>query len=341
MYLKTRNVKQSNGGFIKVLEYEPSPEGILSMAYSTGEIIDHQRPVIHYSGEEKPRVVGVDFTFQLSTGRWETVSYAEGHFKKWRLASHENNARGASDGDIVKMNKANKSYTSFNGGIDPEFCTGKAIKHGLDKRGTNRIAPKANFQHRPAGQLQPQGWADNEIRRTTLNLAPPSQPAQSNILPEYAAFTNPAPGVPYVPSIYADPACDSDSPDWRAAYVGLTAAEPAPTPALETLVTVVQSPAPQQNIFDEKLNEAAQSAIPLDFSPDPIYAQLEACVTMADLGNLFTINKDKVLASDPLKAQFKAKEVAINEAVIAQRNATAAPAVAQPAASPKITANDL
>ena len=377
VYLKTRNVKQSDGSFIKVLEYEPSPEGVLSMAYSTGEIIDHQRPVIHYSGEEKPRVVGVDFSFQLSTGRWETVSYAEGHFRKWRLASHENNARGSSDGDMVKMNKANKSYTSFNGGIDPEFCTGKAIKHGLDKRGTNRIAPK-----RALGAAAPLPALTDQASRVTYKLETPQLNQQSNISPEYAALANPALGEPYAPSFLPAPESYATAPtvDAEVDYKEMVrrcildvsaisnmdelnslleegdmeemyADSPEFKAAVDTAAARLSIPTTNeaQHLAEEMADQppatpAAQSAIPLDFAPDPIHGFLSACSTMADLGNLFTAHKDKVLASDTLKAEFKKREQEINENRIAAEKAQSQPTHATtstPAATLKITANDL
>lgn len=393
VYLKTRNVKQSDGSFIKVLEYEPSPEGVLSMSYSTGEIIDHQRPVIHYDGLEKPKVVSVDFSFQLHNGRWETVSYSEGHFRKWRLASHENNARGSSDGDMVKMNKANKSYTSFNGGIDPEFCTGKAIKHGLDKRGTNRIAPKRVTM--PMQETAPVSDRQYEALLSgphTKNIIQTNMPAQTFIpAPDHYMTVQNNEGKPNVlvpmptpSSPNVDDDADykemvrrcilnvngiatmgelnslldegdmqemyADSPEFKLAVdEAMSKLTPStfspnvtinagfePTPAAPTTIEA-------QHLEEEMADQppATQSAIPLDFTPDPIYTCLMNCNSASDLTTLFSANKDKVLASDALKQAFKKREQEINEARIAAQSAPAPAPAPQPASSPKITANDL
>lgn len=323
VYLKTRNVKQSDGSFIKTLDFSESSEGALSIAYSTGTIIDHLRPKVHYSSEEHPKVIAIDFTFQVGTERWETVSYGLGDFNKWRTASHTDNARGANDADLKKLNKANKNYTSYNGGIDPEFASSKAITHGLSKRGTNRIAPKRAL-----------GAAAIPVQHIAPTAIPSFRPAIDGPAHPIAAPVNKE-------VLMAEMVAKSDAE--------ATIAAPAPI-----ALTLEQEQAKAEAEFHQpdsytwtpeaEATPAAQSAIPLDFAPDPIHAALEACSTMAELGNLFTANKDKVLASDVLKSSFKAREIAINENRISTEKAglTSAPAETPALAPvPKITANDL
>ncbi len=69
--------------------------------------------------------------------RWEEVDMDQSDFDRLRKFSHIKNARGKNDADIKKLNYANPLYTSFNGGIDPEFARSKVVSTALKKRGTN------------------------------------------------------------------------------------------------------------------------------------------------------------------------------------------------------------
>lgn len=115
-----------------VATYTPTANGLLSIAYQSGAILDHKRPVVTFNSEGKVDTVTVEFLVPSHPEpRWEVITFTDVHFKKWRDAS-------------IKKNKgsANANYTSWNGGIDPEFAGTKAIRHGLNKRGSNGNAPR-------------------------------------------------------------------------------------------------------------------------------------------------------------------------------------------------------
>lgn len=138
VYTKTRNVKnQATGNYdLKVLEIQPTCEGLLSIAYQCGKIIDHERPTVKKNDEGK--VIEVTFRYMRPspTGpRWVDISFDESDFKRWQAASHKENSRGKADAST--KNYANANYVSFNKGIDPEFARAKAIRHALKKLGTN------------------------------------------------------------------------------------------------------------------------------------------------------------------------------------------------------------
>lgn len=138
VYIKTRNVNMKKNGqdsWQKALEIQPSCNGILSIAYQCGKIIDHKFPVVNK--HESGRVKSVSFEYQVKSGRWETREFDESDFERWQRASHKENGRNKKDADIQKMNYANENYTNWKGGIDPEFARAKAIRHALKKLGTN------------------------------------------------------------------------------------------------------------------------------------------------------------------------------------------------------------
>jgi len=133
VYTTTRNVamaKDQLGNVTKwgkVMEVQPTCEGLLSIAYQCGKIIDHERPTVKKDGNGK--VIEVTFKYMKPSPagpRWVEVTFDESDFGRWKNAS-------------AKQNKgnANANYTSFNGGLDPEFARAKSIKHALKKLGTN------------------------------------------------------------------------------------------------------------------------------------------------------------------------------------------------------------
>lgn len=143
VYVKTRNIKVGNG-WGKVLEIQHSVNGILSIAYQCGKIIDHKNPVIKKDGEGK--VIGVEFEYQLASYRWEKREFDESDIERWKTASHKENRRafdnandkqGKKVPDDRVLNYSNVHYTSWKGGPDPEFIRAKAIRHSLKKLGTN------------------------------------------------------------------------------------------------------------------------------------------------------------------------------------------------------------
>lgn len=128
-YLIPGTVKINEKDSVWIINYEPTANGMLSMARQTGAILDHKRPVCEFDKETKQvALVTVEFLVpSYGQPRWETISFGPAHFEKWKKASANKNKNG----------NPNANYTSFNGGIDPEFAGTKAIIHGLNKRGMN------------------------------------------------------------------------------------------------------------------------------------------------------------------------------------------------------------
>lgn len=115
-----------------VATYSPTANGMLSIAYQSGAILDNKRPIVTFDSEGKVDTVTVEFLVpSYPQPRWEVITFNKTHFKKWQDASAKKN-KGA----------ANANYISWNGGIDPEFAGTKAIRHGLNKRGANTNAPR-------------------------------------------------------------------------------------------------------------------------------------------------------------------------------------------------------
>lgn len=131
-----------------VATYLPTANGLLSMAYQSGAILDNKRPVVTFDGTGKVDSVTVEFLVPSHPQpRWESITFNEVHFKKWRDASTKKN-----------NGKTNANYSSWNSGIDPEFAGTKAIKHGLNKRGSNGNAPRnadmSNIKFEPIESIQ-------------------------------------------------------------------------------------------------------------------------------------------------------------------------------------------
>lgn len=142
VYTKTRNIaiaKDQQGNVTqwgKVLEVQPTCEGLLSIAYQCGKIIDHERPIVKKNNEGK--VIEVTFRYMRPspTGpRWVDIAFDESDFKRWQTKSHQENARGKQDAGTKDYSNIN--YRNFHGGIDPEFARAKSIRHALKKLGTN------------------------------------------------------------------------------------------------------------------------------------------------------------------------------------------------------------
>ncbi len=146
VYIKTRNVKiknaQGQDEWKKALEIQPSCNGLLSINYQCGKIIDHKNPEV--KKDDAGKVIEVSFEYQVASGRWEKRTFDESDFTRWQLASHKENGRNKQDAKIETMNYANPNYTNWKGGIDPEFARAKAIRHSLKKLGTNPNEGKFN-----------------------------------------------------------------------------------------------------------------------------------------------------------------------------------------------------
>lgn len=127
-----------------VVTYDPTSNGRLSIAYQAGTILDHKRPSVEFDGNGMVKSVTWEYLLNVRpNGRWEKVVFDSTNFSKWQRASAAKN-----------KGNANANYTSWNGGIDPEFAGTKAIRHGLKKLGTNINAPKA-FAPNPDIKLEP------------------------------------------------------------------------------------------------------------------------------------------------------------------------------------------
>jgi hypothetical protein len=141
VYTKTRSINigtQDNKQWVKVLEMQPTANGLISINRQLGRILDYTNPQVKKDAQGK--VIGVSMQIlkpSYPNPRWETFEFDESDFKRWRIASHKENGRSKNDADIQKLNYANASYTNFNGGIDPEFARAKCIRHSLKKLGTN------------------------------------------------------------------------------------------------------------------------------------------------------------------------------------------------------------
>lgn len=138
VYIKTRNIKVGTE-YKKALEIQPSCNGLISINRQCGRLLDIKRPKITKDGNGKVTDVSVDILLPTHGGtRWETFEFDASDFKRWQLASHKEMSRNKADASSETLNYANANYTSFNGGIDPEFARAKAIRHSLKKLGTNQ-----------------------------------------------------------------------------------------------------------------------------------------------------------------------------------------------------------
>lgn len=149
-----------------VATYLPTANGLLSMAYQSGAILDNKRPVVTFDGAGKVNSVTVEFLVPSHPQpRWEVITFGETHFKKWMDASAKKN-KGA----------ANGNYTSWNGGIDPEFAGTKAIRHGLNKRGSNGNAPRkidnGDIKFEPVSVIEKETaeFAATEVVESNINI---------------------------------------------------------------------------------------------------------------------------------------------------------------------------
>ncbi len=124
----------------KVLVFDPSAEGRLSIAFQAGTILDLKRPVYEYNDKNQITKISCEFLVPSSPApRWDLVSMDAAEFTRLMQKS------------AAKFGTANAGYTSHNGGIDPEFAFAKLIRHKLKKRGTNMNAQRnpvpANIPH--------------------------------------------------------------------------------------------------------------------------------------------------------------------------------------------------
>lgn len=140
VYLMPASVKINNA-WKTVLEIKPTADGKLSIAYQSGTILDHERPSVKKNAAGKVTEASVRILLPSPAGpRWERVEIDESDFERMRKYSHIKNCRGKNDANHETLNYANKLYTNFYGGIDPEFARSKVVSVALKKRGTNLSA---------------------------------------------------------------------------------------------------------------------------------------------------------------------------------------------------------
>lgn len=121
-----------------LVTYKPTANGYISRARKVRRILDHKKPEITYN--EAGQVETVTFLYLVPSpgkNRWESVVFGPTQFNRLRGYSHRKNSRGKQDANAETMNYANALYTSYKGGIDPEFAASKTIIHGLGKLGVN------------------------------------------------------------------------------------------------------------------------------------------------------------------------------------------------------------
>lgn len=137
VYVKTRNVKVGND-WKKVLDIQPSANGLVSINRQCGRILDYTNPQVTKDAAGKVIEVSMEILRpSYPAPRWEKYTYDEADFAKWRKYSHKDRGRGKQDANEQTMNYANALYTSQNGGIDGEMARSKCIRHSLKKLGTN------------------------------------------------------------------------------------------------------------------------------------------------------------------------------------------------------------
>lgn len=111
-----------------VICYDPTANGRLSIARQAGSILDYKNPVYTFDTAGTLDTVTVEFLVpSIPSPRWQDVTFDKRSFEKWGEAAAAKSASKTKP----------KHYTSYKGGIDPEFAGTKAIRHGLAKRGTN------------------------------------------------------------------------------------------------------------------------------------------------------------------------------------------------------------
>lgn len=206
VYVKTRNLKVNNA-WVKVLEIQPSANGLISIARQSGRLIDLDRPKIERNAEGK--VIGVKFRYLVPTinadgskgARWKEDEFDESDFERWRIASHREKSNGKEDAG--SKDYSNRLYTSWKGGIDPEFARAKAIRHsGLKKSGINQNEIALTFPSLPQQQpiinaaIEEHDFDDFEI----MDQQPEAHISTENKLKETVAKIKANPVVQTIPN---------------------------------------------------------------------------------------------------------------------------------------------
>ncbi len=127
--------------WITILQVNETVDGLLSVAMQAGSIVDYTAPICEF---KDGKVFSVSMQIQKASGRWETKTFNEYHFDKWKAASAKRN-----------NGIANASYTLCKGGIDPIFAATKCIRHSLKNLGTNTLAKLASHIQMPKPRIVP------------------------------------------------------------------------------------------------------------------------------------------------------------------------------------------
>jgi hypothetical protein len=144
IYVKTRSVKINNQ-WRKVLDISRSANGLISFNRQIGRILDYTNPAVVKSAQGK--VIGGSMEIlkpSYPQPRWEKYEYDESDIRRWMAYSHKENARnwkpesGKPEPNATTLNHANALYTSFNGGIDPEFMRAKICRRSMGRLGGNQ-----------------------------------------------------------------------------------------------------------------------------------------------------------------------------------------------------------
>lgn len=136
--------------WITILQVNETVDGLLSVALQSSSILDYTAPVCEF---KDGKVLTVSMQIQKASGRWETKTFNEYHFEKWKAASAKRN------GGV-----ANASYSMCKGGIDPIFAATKCIRHSLKNLGTNPNAKLAERIQIEKPRIIPIEVAMNEAR---------------------------------------------------------------------------------------------------------------------------------------------------------------------------------
>lgn len=141
VYVKTRNVNagtQDAPKWLKVAEMMPTANGIISINRQLGRVLDFTNPEVKKDATGKVIEVSMSLLLPSPLGpRWEKRTFDESDFMRWRRASHKENGRNKNNANAETLNYANPNYTSWKGGMDPEFARAKCIRHSFKKLGTN------------------------------------------------------------------------------------------------------------------------------------------------------------------------------------------------------------
>lgn len=152
IYVKTRNVNtgtQTAPVWTTIMETQETANGIISKLRMFGRILDVKRPSVEYDANGKVFSVTIEWMVPSTPQpRWESATFTDYEFSKWRAASHREKSRGKND--AASKDYSNPLYSSWKGGIDAEFARAKAIRHALKKLGAN-----ANEGFAKAIQVEP------------------------------------------------------------------------------------------------------------------------------------------------------------------------------------------